>query len=358
MSLGRGELIGANTRLRLPLPVRAGPPRRPQTPAQRRADRDGTQALDEGAHTVARTGPDYRCAEVDGLPGHNGHPAGGNSVMENAIWLHCAPLRHRRRRRCRVHVRSWQAAYRELLPADFLAGLQPTDWAAGYTFDAQDPLRPSPLTSDRASWGSPRCRSHLSLGRLMAVMWTPICGATGLVVSCSSRQWTASEAAGSTVAELWVLDGNERAQKFYRSHGWHRVAGHQRENVRGIEVDEVCFRRRFDARVSRSRTAPEIEAAACVSAGTLLIVERTSRPPVVAQIDCGSSLSQVLAASTLSRQPRFGADPGHRPVRSRKLACSARSRVSRKSECPTETPIMLVVNRVPSVLAFPRERPR
>jgi GNAT superfamily N-acetyltransferase len=47
--------------------------------------------------------------------------------------------------------------------------------------------------------------------------------------------------AGCTVAELWVMDGNERAQQFYRSLGWHPVAGHKRENVRGIEVDEVCF---------------------------------------------------------------------------------------------------------------------
>jgi ribosomal protein S18 acetylase RimI-like enzyme len=47
--------------------------------------------------------------------------------------------------------------------------------------------------------------------------------------------------AGCTVAELCVMDGNERAQHFYRSHGWLPVAGHKRENVRGIEVDEVCF---------------------------------------------------------------------------------------------------------------------
>ena len=51
-----------------------------------------------------------------------------------------------------------------------------------------------------------------------------------------------------------------------------------------------------------------------------------------------SSLSQVRAASTLKQTAKVRRGYGHLPVRSRKSARSARSRVSRKSECPTETP--------------------
>jgi len=51
-----------------------------------------------------------------------------------------------------------------------------------------------------------------------------------------------------------------------------------------------------------------------------------------------SSLSQVRAASTLKQTAKIRRGYGHLPVRSRKSARSARSRVSRKSECPTETP--------------------
>ena len=93
----------------------------------------------------------------------------------------------------RVHVRSWQAAYRGLLPADFLAGLQPADWAAGYTFDAQDPVTTVAVDSRSGIVGFATMSITPPLGRLMAMYVDPDLWATGLVVSCSSRQWTVSE---------------------------------------------------------------------------------------------------------------------------------------------------------------------
>ena len=90
----------------------------------------------------------------------------------------------------RVHVRSWQAAYRGLLPADFLAGLQPTDWAAGYTFDAQDPVTTVAVDSRSGIVGF-ATMSITPIGRLMAMYVDP--DLWGLVVSCSSREWIASE---------------------------------------------------------------------------------------------------------------------------------------------------------------------
>ena len=42
----------------------------------------------------------------------------------------------------RVHVRAWQAAYRTLLPQDYLDRLRPEDRAERYDFSHQDPLKP------------------------------------------------------------------------------------------------------------------------------------------------------------------------------------------------------------------------
>jgi len=42
----------------------------------------------------------------------------------------------------RVHVRSWQAAYRKLMPDDYLDQLRPEDRAKKYDFGNLDPLRP------------------------------------------------------------------------------------------------------------------------------------------------------------------------------------------------------------------------
>ena len=41
-----------------------------------------------------------------------------------------------------VHVRSWQAAYRTLLPDDYLDQLRPEDRAQTYDFASLDPLKP------------------------------------------------------------------------------------------------------------------------------------------------------------------------------------------------------------------------
>ena len=141
----------------------------------------------------------------------------------------------------RVHVRSWQAAYRGLLPADFLAGLQPTDWAAGYTFDAQDPVTTVAVDSRSGIVGFATVSITPPLARLMALYVDPDLRGHGIGSQLLKQAMDSFRTAGCTVAELWVMDGNERAQHFYRSHGWHPVAGHKRENVRGIEVDEVCF---------------------------------------------------------------------------------------------------------------------
>ena len=42
----------------------------------------------------------------------------------------------------RVHVRSWQAAYRKLMPDEYLDQLRPEDRAKKYNFGSLDPLKP------------------------------------------------------------------------------------------------------------------------------------------------------------------------------------------------------------------------
>src|SRR5258708_39343641 len=52
----------------------------------------------------------------------------------------------------RVHVRSWQAAYRTLLPDDYLDQLRPEDRAGKYEFKNPDPAKPYTIVAaDRGS---------------------------------------------------------------------------------------------------------------------------------------------------------------------------------------------------------------
>ena len=94
----------------------------------------------------------------------------------------------------RVHVRSWQAAYRGLLPADFLTGLQPADWAAGYTFDAQDPATTVAVDSRSGIVGFATVSIAPPLARLMALYVDPDLWGNGIGSQLlERRQWTASE---------------------------------------------------------------------------------------------------------------------------------------------------------------------
>ncbi len=44
-----------------------------------------------------------------------------------------------------VHIRAWQIAYRDLLPAPYLAQLSPAAQAARYTFSSEDPRKPQTI---------------------------------------------------------------------------------------------------------------------------------------------------------------------------------------------------------------------
>jgi hypothetical protein len=48
---------------------------------------------------------------------------------------------------------------------------------------------------------------------------------------------------GFIEAVLWVLVGNDRAQRFYRLDGWRADGGQRSEELWGVAVDEMRFRR-------------------------------------------------------------------------------------------------------------------
>ncbi len=48
---------------------------------------------------------------------------------------------------------------------------------------------------------------------------------------------------GYAEATLWVLDGNERAERFYRAAGWRREEATKVEEILGATVREVRYRR-------------------------------------------------------------------------------------------------------------------
>jgi ribosomal protein S18 acetylase RimI-like enzyme len=146
-----------------------------------------------------------------------------------------------------VHVRSWQAGYRGLLPDDYLANLCPEDRASHYTLG--QPFPPTTLVALEmgvvagfATIGTSRDADATEDGELLALYVDPPAWGRGIGRSLMTAARKDLVEHGFSAAVLWVLVGNERAERFYRLDGW-RPDGSQRQNqVWDVEVNEVRYR--------------------------------------------------------------------------------------------------------------------
>lgn len=153
-----------------------------------------------------------------------------------------------------VNVRSWQAAYRGLMPDHVLAALsvaQRERWWAGLLRDP--PPRSVLLVATAGCAGVVGfCGVGASLERaaqgddgqlytiyLLQPYWR--CGIGTKLHTAALRQLAGL---GFRRAELWVLETNTRAIEFYRRVGWLADGARQVERgPGGIELPEVRFRR-------------------------------------------------------------------------------------------------------------------
>jgi GNAT superfamily N-acetyltransferase len=151
-----------------------------------------------------------------------------------------------------VHVRSWQAAYRGLLPEAYLEGLRPEERAARYQFGQLDRSEPATLLASDAggrilgfATTAPARDADLEGGELCALYVDPeIWGAgVGRALIGAARGRLLGEGFGE--ACLWVLAGNVSAERFYRADGWSADGTGRQEELGGVTVEELRYRRRL-----------------------------------------------------------------------------------------------------------------
>jgi GNAT superfamily N-acetyltransferase len=152
----------------------------------------------------------------------------------------------------RVHVRSWQAAYRSLLPDDYLDQLRPEDRAQKYTFGVTDPAKPHTIVADVAgvirgfaTTAPARDSDVAGYGELYALYVDPDHWGRGLGVALVSAARTRLVDQGFKDAVLWVMTGNIRAERFYRADRW-TLDGHRRtEELWNVKVNELRYQRQL-----------------------------------------------------------------------------------------------------------------
>jgi ribosomal protein S18 acetylase RimI-like enzyme len=156
-----------------------------------------------------------------------------------------------------VHVAGWQAAYRDLLPHDYLAGISVSsreqEWRTSL-----DSGRPSVLVAgdDRAiigwaAFGDSRDEDTLkSDGELWAIYLRPDYWGRGIGQQLWREASRKLSQSGCATVSVWVLAENKRAIRFYIAAGFGPEPTDRKiVTIAGRELEELRLEFRFDSSV-------------------------------------------------------------------------------------------------------------
>jgi ribosomal protein S18 acetylase RimI-like enzyme len=125
-----------------------------------------------------------------------------------------------------VHVAAWRDAYAGLMPGEFLASLDPDEWAArrrGMLTDPAEGTFELVFEAGRQVAGfvhAGPARGGFPGGEVYAIYVDPGCqgrGAGRALLAAAERRLAE---AGFSDVSLWVLADNGAARGFYESQGW------------------------------------------------------------------------------------------------------------------------------------------
>jgi GNAT superfamily N-acetyltransferase len=146
-----------------------------------------------------------------------------------------------------VHVRGWQAAYRDVFPGEALAGLSVGQRAqmwrgqiasGGAVIVAEE----NGVVQGFAAVGPSQDEDSEGLGELYTIYVEPSRWGRGIGRELCGAAEDALRGGGFREAILWVLDDNPRARRFYEARGW-RQDGMRTVERLGVEVPELRYRK-------------------------------------------------------------------------------------------------------------------
>jgi GNAT superfamily N-acetyltransferase len=150
----------------------------------------------------------------------------------------------------RIHVETWRSAYAGQLPDEALASLGVEERQRWWreSFGREWPAGSAVFVAETDGAvvgfaGVGRSRDEDVTGELYTIYVDPRHWGTGAGRALIRRAEESLRASGFDEALLWVLDGNERAERFYRAGGWTRDGGRKTEELHGIELQEVRYRK-------------------------------------------------------------------------------------------------------------------
>jgi GNAT superfamily N-acetyltransferase len=156
----------------------------------------------------------------------------------------------------RVHVRTWQVAYRGHVPDEFLDGLSVDTRAEAWRRILAESDLPTMgafvlVEGEAAIAGFVHvCPSRdedagEDVGEVTAIYVSPELWGRGAGRLLMKRATDSLRGAGFTEATLWVLDTNARARQFYESGGWSADGAEKVDDRPGFRMVELRYRRRI-----------------------------------------------------------------------------------------------------------------
>ncbi len=153
-----------------------------------------------------------------------------------------------------VHVRSWQAAYRGLLPQDYLDGLEPATRVQRWRRSVQNADGPRGETlvatdddgtiAGFANMGPTRDEDEDgTVAEVSAIYLAPGAWGQGYGRALMGAALARLAQAGYEQVTLWVLDSNARARRFYEAAGFQPDGAVKVDDSLGFRLTEARYRR-------------------------------------------------------------------------------------------------------------------
>ena len=151
----------------------------------------------------------------------------------------------------RLHVRAWQSAYRGVMPDEYLDGLQADDriemWRGIIAESDRPPLLVAVVADEVVGFAALGEERHSTSvqprGELYAMNLDPDHWGRGIGRLLLHQVTDALAAMGYQEAVLWVVPQNERARALYESEGWVEEGGVSTEEILGVTVTDMRYRR-------------------------------------------------------------------------------------------------------------------
>lgn len=150
-----------------------------------------------------------------------------------------------------VYTASWKAGYAGHFPADYLDALDVARAEARFAESiggGGDQVWAAVRAEEIVGvtrFGPCRDTDHADWGEVYIVYVHPAAWGTGAGRALLATARRELAARGYTHAQLWLLDGNERAERFYAADGWVHDGATKVDNRLGFAIPEVRLVRRL-----------------------------------------------------------------------------------------------------------------